>query len=122
MIGVVVFVVLTVTVAAPLCGHQGQPWPLAPLWEAVAAAVAASRALRALGEGRASLSASEGLLGAPGSAGRPAKGPSSVTSSRQSAPQASSAPFPAPGPERASEARLCPRIAPTWARTDKEAA
>jgi hypothetical protein len=120
VIDVVVFVVLTVTVAAPLCGNQGQPWPLAPPWEAVAAAVAASRALRALGEGRAAPSASEGLLGAPGSAGAPTRGPSSVASSRQNAPQASSAPFPAPGSERASEARQCPRHAPTWAR--KEAA
>lgn len=122
MIDVVVFVVLTVTVAAPLCGHQGQPWPLTPLWEAVAAAVAASRALRALGEHREPPNASEGLLGAPGSAGEPTGDPSSAASSRQSAPQASRAPFPAPRPERASEAHLRPRTAPTWARTDKEAA
>ena len=114
MIDVVLFVVLTVTVAAPLCGHQGQPWPLAPLWEALAATVAASRALRALREGPPAPGASEGRLGAPGSAEAPARGPSGAASSRQSAPQASSAPFPAPTPERASEARL----RPSWARED----
>ena len=116
------FLAATVAVTAVLCGHQGQPWPLAGLWRAVAGPLAASGALRALRPLPESPDAPEGLLGAPGSDRTPAGGPSSATSCRQNAPQASSAPFPAPGPERASEARLCPRTAPSWARTDKEAA
>ena len=117
-----VFLAVTVAVAAVVCGHQGQPWPLAGLWEAVSGAVAACVALNALGERREATGAPEGLPGAPGSTAPPLGGPSSVTSCRQGAPQAFSAPFPAPGPERASEARLCPPIAPSWARTEEEAA
>ena len=90
--------------------------------EALSGALAASGALRALRPLPESPDASEGLLSAPGSDRAPAGGPSSATSCRQNAPQASGAPFPAPTPERASEARLCPRIAPSWARTEREAA
>jgi hypothetical protein len=115
--GALVFLAVTVAVAAVVCGHQGQPWPLAGLWEAVAARLAASGALRALRPLPESPAAPEGLLGAPGSDRAPTGGPSSATSSRQNAPQASSAPFPDPAPERASEARLCPRTGPSWART-----
>jgi hypothetical protein len=119
---VLVFLAASVAVAAVVCGHQGQSWPLAGLWRAARGAVAASRAVWALGEHREAPDASGGLLSAPGSAAVPLGGPSGVTSCRQSAPQASSAPFPAPTAERASEALLCPPAAPSWARTDKEAA
>jgi len=115
---VLAFLAATVAVAAVVCGHQGQRWPLAGLWEAVSGAVAASRAVRALGEHREAPGAPEGLPGAPGSTAATAGGPSSVASCRQNAPQASGAPFPAPTPERASEARLCPPVAPSWARKD----
>jgi hypothetical protein len=113
-----VFLAVTVAVAAVVCGHQGQPWPLAGLWRAVSGAVAASRAVWALGERREAPDASGGLLSAPGSAAVPLGGPSGATSRRQNAPQASGAPFPAPTPERASEARLCPPVGPSWARKD----
>ena len=117
-----VFLAATVAVTAVLCGHQGQPWPLAGLWRSVSASLAASGALRALRPLPEAPGAPGGLLGAPGSDRAPAGGPSSATSCRQGASQASGAPFPAPTPERASEARLCPRTAPSWARTDEEAA
>ena len=48
MTDVLAFLAATVAVTAVLCGHQGQPWPLAGLWRAVAAPLAASGALRAL--------------------------------------------------------------------------
>jgi len=32
---VLVFLAVTVAVTAVLCGHQGQPWPLAGLWRSV---------------------------------------------------------------------------------------
>ena len=118
MTDVLVFLAVTVAVTAVLCGHQGQPWPLAGLWRAVSASLAASGALRALRPLPEAPGAPEGLLGAPVSTAAPAGGPSSVTSCRQDAPHAPGAPFPAPGPERASEARLRQPVAPSWARKD----
>lgn len=35
MTDVLVFLAVTVAVAAVVCGHQGQPWPLAGLWRTV---------------------------------------------------------------------------------------
>lgn len=37
------FVAVVVAVAAPLCGHQTQPWPLRGAWRALTAAHRASR-------------------------------------------------------------------------------
>lgn len=118
------WIVLTaaVAVAAVYAVVVAVTAPVNAAREALSGALAASGALRALRPLPESPDASEGLLSAPGSDRVPAGGPSSVTSCRQDAPQASGAPFPAPSPERASEARLCPPVAPSWARTDEEAA
>lgn len=35
MTDVLAFLAATVAVTAVLCGHQGQPWPLAGLWRSV---------------------------------------------------------------------------------------
>ena len=119
-----VWIVLTaaVAVAAVYAAVVAVATPVSAAREALSGAVAASTALRALRPLPEYPDAPEGLLGAPGSDRVPIGGPSGVASCRQNAPQASGAPFPAPTPERASEARLCPPVGPSWARTDKEAA
>jgi hypothetical protein len=43
------FVAVVVAVAAPVCGHQTQPWPLRGAWRALTAAHRASRDSRATG-------------------------------------------------------------------------
>lgn len=37
LITLAVFLTVVVAVAALVCGHQGQPWPLTPLWRTVRA-------------------------------------------------------------------------------------
>jgi hypothetical protein len=116
-----VFLAVTVAVAAVVCGHQGQPWPLAGLWRAVAAPLAASGALRALRPLREAPDAPEGLL-APSPTrvlptGAPATGPSRATVPRQNAPEG---PDGTPGPPdapRPAQSRTGPP-APSWARKD----
>jgi hypothetical protein len=63
--------------------------------------------------------AADGRTALPSRPEPPAAGPSRPHSPRQSAPQTPGGPFPAPNPERPSEARL---RRPSWARTDKDAA
>ena len=115
-----VWIVLTaaVGVAAVYAVVVAVATPVNAAREALSGALAASGALRAVRPLPEAPDASDGLLGAPGSSAVPTGDPSSVTSCRQIAPQASSAPFPTPTPERASEARLCPPVGPSWARKD----
>lgn len=88
-------------------------WPWAVAWRAVSGAVAASRALRALGEGRGS----HGRSGAHTGPRVPVDTPSAATGTRWSAPQTPGGGFPVP--PNSSPPRT--HSAPSWART-KDAA
>lgn len=111
------FLAATVAVTAVLCGHQGQRWPLAGLWRAVAGPLAASGALRALRPLPETPGASQGLLSASGSDRAPTGGPSRTTVPCQNTPDG---PDGTPGPPDAPEpAQSCTRPpAPSWARKD----
>lgn len=89
-------------------------WPCRVAGDAVAGALAASRALRALGCGDGPHEAADGHTAARGTT----EGPSDGRGSRHSAPQTPGEGFPAPGRPGRSQTRS----RPSWAQPEQDAA
>jgi len=117
--GLAAYLACTIAFAALACGHHGQDWPLLGAWRWLWAALRGLCGFRPVRDAPRPADGRLWLRSAPVlPAGSPATGPARPTVPRWSAPQAPGDPFPAPTRPSASQART----APSWARTDKEAA
>ena len=111
--GLLAFVALVVAVAAPLCGHQGQPWPLGGAWRWLYGRLRHEVPVEAHrlpdirerpAQSRLWLRSARVVQPEP-----PATGPSRPQGSRWSAPHGAGGGFPARGLLRAAERRTALR-------------
>lgn len=71
------FVALVGAVAAPLCGHQAQPWPLGGAWRRLKARMPRRGLLRGLGGPEGPFRLPRSLRDAPGASQGPSRRPPS---------------------------------------------